>query len=176
MKYADDGIDRELVIPKGDVLYQFREDVKTGQLPTVSWLSAPENFSDHPSAAWYGAWYVSEVMDILTQNPEVWKKTIFILAYDENDGYFDHVPPFVAPHPHKPGIGKVSQGIDTSVEYVTLEQDNARSESQSKYPRESAIGLGYRVPLVIASPWTKGGWVNSEVFDHTSTLQFLENF
>jgi len=176
LKYNDNGIERELKIPKGDVLHQFRDDVKTGKLPTVPWISAPTNFSDHPSAAWYGAWYVSEVMDILTQNPEVWKKTIFILTYDENDGYFDHVPPFVAPHSHKTGTGKVSKGIDTRVEFVTLEQELERHDFPEKYDRESSIGLGYRVPMVIASPWSKGGWVNSEVFDHTSTLQFLETF
>ncbi|WPU97183.1 phospholipase C, phosphocholine-specific [Mucilaginibacter sabulilitoris] len=176
LKYDDNGTPRELLVPKGDVLHQFRADVKSGQLPTVSWLVAPENFSDHPGAAWYGAWYVSEVMDILTQNPEVWKKTIFILAYDENDGYFDHVPPFVVPHSKKPGTGLTSKGIDTSVEFVTLEQEKARNNFPEVYDRESSIGLGYRVPLVIASPWSKGGWVNSEVFDHTSTLQFLEKF
>ncbi len=176
LKYNDDGTDREFLVPKGDVLHQFREDVKSGKLPTVSWLSAPENFSDHPSSAWYGAWYVSEVLDILTQNPEVWKKTVFILTYDENDGYFDHVPPFVAPHSHKPGTGKVSDGMDTRVEFVTVEQEKARNDFPEKYDRESSIGLGYRVPMVIASPWSKGGWVNSEVFDHTSTLQFLEHF
>jgi phospholipase C len=176
LKYTDDGTMRELKVPKGDVLHQFREDVKTGKLPTVSWVTAPENFSDHPSAAWFGAWYVSEVMDILTQNPEVWKKTIFILAYDENDGYFDHVPPFTAPHSHKTGTGKVSDGIDTRVEFVTLEQGLARKDFPEKYDKENSIGLGFRVPLVIASPWSKGGWVNSEVFDHTSTLQFLETF
>jgi len=176
LKYNDDGTERTLKVPKGDILHQFREDVDTGKLPTISWLFAPENFSDHPTAAWYGAWYVSEVMDILTKNPEVWKKTIFILAYDENDGYFDHIPPFVAPHPHKAGTGKVSDGIDTRVEFVTLEQELARKDFPTKFDRESAIGLGYRVPLVVASPWSKGGWVNSEVFDHTSTLQFLENF
>jgi len=176
LKYDDNGTERELQVPKGDVLHQFRDDVKSGKLPTVSWVTAPTNFSDHPSAAWYGAWYVSEVMDILTQNPEVWKKTIFILTYDENDGYFDHVPPFVAPHSHKPGTGKVSNGIDTRVEFVTLEQEMERKDFPEKYDRESSIGLGYRVPMVIASPWSKGGWVNSEVFDHTSTLQFLETF
>jgi len=176
LKYDDNGTERELLVPKGDVLHQFRDDVKTGQLPTVSWISAPENFSDHPSSAWFGAWYVSEVMDILTQNPEVWKKTIFILAYDENDGYFDHVPPFVAPHSKKPGTGLLSKGIDASIEFVTLEQEKARNNFPEVYDRESSIGLGYRVPLVIASPWSKGGWVNSEVFDHTSTLQFLEDF
>src|ERR1700744_6439955 len=176
LKYNDNGVEREMQIPKGDVLYQFRDDVKSGKLPTVSWLTAPERFSDHPSAPWYGAWYLSETIDILTQNPEVWKKTIFILAYDENDGYFDHVPPFVAPHSHKEGTGKVSNGIDTRVEFVTVEQEHARNNFPEKYDRENSIGLGYRVPLVIASPWTKGGWVNSEVFDHTSTLQFLEKF
>jgi phospholipase C len=159
-------------VPKGDVLHQFRQDVKNGQLPTVSWLVAPESFSDHPSSAWYGAWYISETMDILTQNPEVWKKTIFILTYDENDGYFDHVPPFVAPHPGKPGTGKVSDPIDTTPEYVS----SPGEQSNKALARESAIGLGYRVPLVIASPWSRGGYVCSEVYDHTSSLQFLEKF
>jgi phospholipase C len=174
--YDDNGMERALLAPKGDVLHQFRQDVKNGQLPTVSWLSAPENFSDHPSSAWYGAWYVSEVLDILTQNPEVWKKTIFILTYDENDGYFDHVPPFTAPHSHKPGTGAVSKVIDTRADFVTLEQELARNDFPEKFDKENSIGLGFRVPMVIASPWSKGGWVNSEVFDHTSTLQFLETF
>ncbi|MBD1392672.1 phosphocholine-specific phospholipase C [Mucilaginibacter glaciei] len=175
-KYNDNGTEREMQIPKGDVLHQFRDDVKKGKLPTVSWITAPENFSDHPGAPWYGAWYLSEVLDILTKNPEVWKKTIFILTYDENDGYFDHVPPFVAPHSHKQGTGKVSDGIDTRAEFVTLAQEKDRKGFPNNYDRESAIGLGFRVPMVIASPWSRGGYVNSEVFDHTSSLQFLEKF
>src|SRR4029453_10453658 len=134
--------------PKGDVFHQFREDVKTGKLPTVSWLVAPENFSENPSAPWDGAWDVSKTLDILAQNPEVWKKTIFILCYDENDGYFDHVPPFVPPHPDRPESGKVSAGIDTSFEHVRLEQEQ---EHRLKHPdsgeRAGPIGLGYRVPL-----------------------------
>lgn len=172
LKYDDAGTPREVKVPKGDVLHEFREDVKSGKLPTVSWIVAPETFSDHPSSAWYGAWYLSEVIDILTQNPEVWKKTIFILNYDENDGYFDHVPPFVAPHPHKEGTGKVTSGIDTAVEYVS----SPNQQSNKELARESSIGLGYRVPLVIASPWSRGGWVCSQVFDLTSPIQFLEKF
>lgn len=172
LSYQDGATKREVKVPKGDVLHQFRADVKDKKLPTVSWLVAPENFSDHPSAPWYGAWYISEVMDILTQNPDVWKKTIFILAYDENDGYFDHVPPFVPAHPDQPETGLTSKGIDTRLEFVTQEQ-----ESKRKNPgRSGPIGLGFRVPLVIASPWSRGGYVCSEVFDHTSTLQFLEKF
>ena len=172
LKYKDGNEDREVKIPKGDILHQFRQDVQNGQLPTVSWLVAPENFSDHPASAWYGAWYISEVMDILTKNPEVWKKTIFILTYDENDGYYDHIPPFVAPHPYKKDTGTTSQNIKTGVEYVS----NGDQQSIKDKIRESSIGLGYRVPMVIASPWSRGGWVNSQVFDHTSSLQLLEKF
>ena len=174
--YDDNGIQRTMKAPKGDVLHSFRQDVQTGKLPMVSWLSAPENYSDHPSAPWYGAWYVSEALDILTQDPEVWKKTIFILAYDENDGYFDHVPPFTAPNPHRTDTGKVSEGVDTRVDYITEEQEKARNGFPEPFNREGSIGLGFRVPLMIASPWTRGGFVNSQVFDHTSTLQFLELF
>ncbi|TDX01977.1 phosphocholine-specific phospholipase C [Dinghuibacter silviterrae] len=174
LHYDDNGTAREVQVPKSDVFYQFRKDVDEGKLPAVSWLVAPEHYSDHPGSAWYGTWYVSEALDILTKNPDVWKKTIFILTYDENDGSFDHVPPFVAPHPHREDTGKVSAGIDTTPEYVTLEQDLLQTKPEEA--REGPVGLGYRVPFVVASPWTRGGWVNSEVFDHTSSLQFLETF
>ncbi len=174
LKYHDGVAEREVQVPKGDVLHQFRKDVEAGQLPTVSWLVAPEAYSDHPSSAWYGAWYISEALEILTKNPEVWKKTIFILTYDENDGYFDHVPPFTAPNPNDPTTGGVSDDLDAAVEFVTREQD---LKFRPDYPpHESSIGLGFRVPFVVASPWSRGGCVNSQVFDHTSVLQFMEHF
>ncbi len=170
LTYRDGGQEHRMQVPKGDVLHQFREDVRTGKLPTVSWIVAPENFSDHPGAPWYGAWYLSETLDILTQNPEVWKKTIFVLCYDENDGYYDHVPPFVPPAPDRPETGMASAGIDTAAEHVLPNQDG---ESQAA-GHTAPIGLGFRVPLVIASPWSRGGFVCSQVFDHTSVLQMLE--
>jgi phospholipase C len=172
--YDDDGEKRRVQMPQGDVFHTFRQDVQSGKLPTVSWLTAPARFSDHPGSAWYGAWYIAEAIDILTSNPEVWKKTIFILTYDENDGFFDHVPPFVAPHPRRPETGKASAGIDTSVDYVDAEEE--RKLNRGQWAREAPIGLGYRVPMIIASPWTRGGCVCSQVFDHTSVLQFLEKF
>lgn len=175
LKYKENGESREVEVPKGDLLYQFRKDVNEGKLPTVSWLAGPQNLSDHPSAPWYGAWYVSEILDILTQNPEVWKKTIFIMTYDENDGYFDHVPSFTAPDNLRPETGKCSDGIDTSIEWVRRENE-LQQGIRDKEAREAPIGLGFRVPMVIASPWTRGGNVCSQIFDHTSTLQFLEIF
>jgi phospholipase C len=175
LPFAEDGKQQTMVVPKGDILYQFRKDVNEGKLPAVTWLSSPEKFSDHPTSPWYGAWYVSEVMDILTKNPEVWKKTIFILTYDENDGYFDHAPSFVAADPKRPETGSASDGIDTGIEYTYVKDELAQGVAQ-RDARSGPIGMGFRVPMIIASPWTRGGWVNSQLFDHTSTLMFLENF
>jgi phospholipase C len=175
LSFEFDGKMRNMQVPKGDVLYQFRKDVNEGKLPTISWLTAPERFSDHPSSPWYGAWYLSEVIDILTQNPQVWKKTIFILTYDENDGYFDHVPSFVAADPKRPDTGGASSGVDTGFEYNYKEEELSMGVAPDE-ARSGPIGMGFRVPMIIASPWSRGGWVNSQLFDHTSTLMFLETF
>jgi len=175
LSFESEGKPQSMKVPAGDILYQFRKDVNEGKLPTVSWLSAPEKFSDHPTSPWYGAWYISEVMDILTSNPEVWKKTIFILTYDENDGYFDHAPSFVAADPKRPETGGASAGIDTGLEY-SYKEDELRQGVAENEARSGPMGMGFRVPMIIASPWSLGGWVNSQHFDHTSTLMFLERF
>jgi phospholipase C len=159
---TENGQQETINLPAGDIFKSFRNDVDNGKLPMVSWLVAPQRFSDHTSSPLYGTWYVSEALDILTKNPEVFKKTIFILTYDENDGYFDHLPPFVPPKPGYPLTGKVSEGLAI--------------ESDYEFKKDSPIGLGYRVPMIVASPWSKGGYVNSQVFDHTSSLMFLEKF
>ncbi len=172
LRYRQGGVEREMEVPQADPLHRFRKDVDSGNLPTVSWLVPSERFSDHPGSPWYGAWFVAETLNILTKNPEVWKKTIFIVTYDENDGYFDHVPPFVAPDPGNPESGKTSSGIDPALEYLPLKQDLKRHSP--KEARGGPIGLGFRVPLLVASPWSRGGYVCSQVFDHTSVLQLLE--
>ncbi|GAA5222018.1 phosphocholine-specific phospholipase C [Membranihabitans marinus] len=172
--YDDNGIERTMYLPKGDVLHQFRADVDNGELPEVSWLCAPQNFSDHPSAPWYGAWYISEVMDILTKNPEVWKKTIFIITYDENDGYFDHIPPFVPPSHDKENEGKMSASLDAKMEFAHLKDELKRHKGDMSRVRTGPVGLGFRVPMLVVSPWSKGGYVNSEVCDHTSVIQLIE--
>jgi phospholipase C len=137
----------------------FRKDVQSGKLPQVSWIVAPAGYCEHPD--WpvnYGAWYISQILDILVANPEVFSKTVFIINYDEGDGSFDHlVPPCV---PAAPGYGNSTVSIENEI--VTTSTPNG------------PIGLGTRVPLLAISPWSKGGYVNSQVFDHTSVIQFIE--
>jgi phospholipase C len=175
LSFEENGRTETMRVPKGDVLYQFRKDVNDGKLPSISWLVPPGVFSDHPAYPWYGAWFLSEAVDILTSNPAVWKKTIFILTYDENDGYFDHAPSYVAANPNDRATGRASDGIDTALEYSYVPDELARGVSQAE-ARSGPIGLGFRVPMIVASPWSRGGWVNSELFDQTSTIKFLEAY
>jgi phospholipase C len=134
----------------------FEEDCYDGNLPLVSWLLTYGNVTEHPNylpAA--GAEFIANKIVAMAANPDIWNSTVFVLNYDENDGRFDHVSPPTPP-------------AGTANEYVSL---NSRSGTYGMgYP----IGLGFRVPCTIVSPWTTGGYVASETFDHTSTLQFIE--
>ncbi|MBO1330847.1 phosphocholine-specific phospholipase C [Streptomyces sp. VRA16 Mangrove soil] len=138
-----------------------KADVKAGKLPKISWIAAPEAFSEHPNwPANYGAWYISQVLDALTSNPDVWSRTALFVTYDENDGYFDHVVPPYPPASANQGLSTV----DTTLDYYK------GSVTRAAGP----YGLGMRVPMVVVSPWSTGGYVCSETFDHTSILRFME--
>ncbi|MDB5704703.1 MAG: Phospholipase [Sphingomonas bacterium] len=127
---------------------RFEQDALHDRLPAVSWVLPPYEASEHPSRSpAAGADFIAGIVDAIAANPHVWAKTALILDYDENDGLFDHVPP-----PVPPG--------GTPQEFV----------------KGLPIGGGFRVPCIIVSPWTAGGWVCSQPFDHTSVLQFLERF
>jgi len=154
------------ILQSGTLFDAFRQDVLANQLPQVSWIVAPEAYTEHgnwPSN--FGAWYVSQMLDALTANPEVWSKTVFFYMFDENDGFFDHMVPPTPPPSRAEGISTVG----TTNELFT----GSPSYPASQYT-PGPYGLGVRVPMVVISPWTKGGWVNSEVFDHTSLIRFVE--
>jgi phospholipase C len=137
----------------------FRSDVNSGKLSQVSWIVAPAGYSEHPD--WpsnFGAWYISQIFDILVSNPQVWSKTVFIINYDENDGGFDHIVPPTPPQTSANGASTVS----------------IENELVTNTTPTGPIGLGVRVPFLAISPWSKGGYVNSQLFDHTSVVRFIE--
>lgn len=137
-------------------LGQFEYDCLNDSLPTVSWILPPSGFDEHPAGLPNaGATFVAGKIDALAANPEVWAKTVFILSYDENDGLFDHVLP---PTPPAGTAGEFVDGVSPT----------------GVHGNGLPTGLGFRVPCIIVSPWTVGGWVNSELSDHTSQLRFLE--
>ncbi len=134
---------------------QFAADVAADRLPQVSWIVPPYKLCEHPEASpARGEYLTARLIAALASNPEVWAKTAFILNYDENDGFFDHVPPIVPTA--GPALGKST--VDAAGEVYHGEP----------------VGLGPRVPAIVISPWTKGGYVNSQVFDHTSVIRFME--
>lgn len=133
--------------PLGTLAEQFAADVTAGTLPTVSYLVPSAADSEHPgsSSPIQSARVIYDVLDALASHPDVWARTALLITYDENDGFYDHVPP-PAPPPDTP----------------------------DEFEGDMPIGLGVRVPMIVVSPWSVGGWVCSETFDHTSIVQFLE--
>ena len=135
----------------------FQADVKAGTLPSVSWIVPPLAECEHPAAPpEWGEYLVSEVLRTLVSNPGVWAHTVLLVVYDENGGFFDHVPPPAAP----PG---------TAGEWLSM----------SPLPTAAAgiagpVGLGFRTPCLVVSPYSRGGFLCSGTFDHTSTLRLIE--
>jgi phospholipase C len=161
-------------------LLEFRDDVVKNKLPQVTWIVAPYKYSEHPEACPSdGAHYIDLVLEALTANPEVWSKTVLFLNYDENDGQFDHIVPPMPPLTSEENAqGMVSKDLLESLGDEILDLDKYPHNKRPVIPNadpggRQPIGLGPRVPMLIISPWTRGGWVCSQTFDHTSVLQFL---
>jgi phospholipase C len=135
----------------------FVRDIKNDSLPQVSWITPPNGYDEHPpSAPALGMWFSHNVISALVSNPTIWSKTVLFIMYDENDGFFDHVVP-PTPPPGTPG------------EYLTSDPLPAGA-----FGVAGPIGLGFRVPMLVVSPFSRGGYVCSETFDHTSQMRFLE--
>jgi phospholipase C len=138
-----------------------KADALAGRLPQVIWIASPQSDSEHPegSSPIEGANFTARVLDALTANPDVWARSVLFLNFDENDGFFDHVP---APSP--PALNPDgSRAGGSTIDY----KDDIHRDG-------IAYGLSVRVPMTVVSPWSTGGWVNSQVFDHTSVLRFIE--
>ncbi|QJD68574.1 phospholipase C, phosphocholine-specific [Xanthomonas campestris pv. badrii] len=156
---------------------QLRADVMAGRLPSVSFVIADAAGSEHPdpSSPAQGAAYTARVLDALTADPQVWSRTALLLMFDENDGFFDHMPPPAPPSPDPRAAGGFAgaSSIATDDDY---HRQPAPGEQKVDLPelRGRPYGLGPRVPLYVISPWSRGGWVDSQVYDHTSVLRLLE--
>ena len=163
---------------------EFAADVAAGTLPHVSWIMPPAPCCEHPATPpEYGEWLVSQILGTLVSNPDVWAQTVFLVVYDENGGFFDHVPP-ATPGPTvtttngvlPPGGWSNLAGSQYDGEYVpTANTTNAAGGPPSDwYGVLGPVGLGFRTPALMISPFSAGGWVCSDTFDHISTNKFIE--
>ncbi|MEO6966311.1 MAG: alkaline phosphatase family protein, partial [Acidobacteriaceae bacterium] len=146
------------------LIQAFREDLAADKLPQVSWIVTAADLSEHPKhVPPNGENITAQLVEALADHPDVFAKTVLIINYDEVGGMFDHVPPPTPPMDARDGYSTVSTRGEVKV-----------YESHVDNLGRQPIGLGMRVPAIVVSPWSRGGWVCSEVFDHTSTLRFLE--
>jgi len=133
----------------------FAADAANGTLPQVSFVEAGFSESafietdEHPPAdIQLGQHFVWEQVRTLMNSPQ-WPSSALFLTYDEHGGLYDHVSPPAAcvPDDTPPQLSPEVGGFDR---------------------------LGFRVPLIVVSPWAKRHFVSHEVHSHTSILRFLQ--
>ncbi len=156
---------------------QFQADVAAGTLPSVSWIIPPVACCEHPATPpEYGEWLVSEILQTLVSNPAVWEKTVFLVVYDENGGFFDHVAPPTPGPLATAANGLARSGAFFDGEYV---DPNHTANAAGPPPSDWAgvlgpVGLGFRTPALVVSPFSTGGRVSHETLDHVSTFKLIE--
>ncbi|KAG2418380.1 hypothetical protein HFD88_001481 [Aspergillus terreus] len=132
----------------------FYQAASNGSLPEVSFIVGPAELSEHPPyMPKDGAWLQKKVVDAVTHSPK-YSSTLLIISYDETGGWGDHVAPFHSPE-------------DTPGEWM---------EDPYGLFGKIFVGPGFRVPLYMVSPWTRGGRVFTERADHNSQILFLEKW
>jgi phospholipase C len=146
---------------------QYFADLEAGTLPQVAQIEPasdagydehPTNFDTVPSNIQLGANFVSSLINGLMASTS-WKDSAFILTFDEFGGFFDHVPPqpTVSPDGIKP-FDLVPGDICT----------------ETTGPICDFVYTGYRVPLLVASPYTNKNYVSHTPADTTAILKLIE--
>lgn len=160
---------------------EFAADVAAGTLPQVSWIMPPAANCEHPATPpEYGEYLVAQILDTLVLNPEVWASTVFLVLYDENGGFFDHMAP-PTPGPTVTSLAGLPAGAQPGGpldgEYVTTaDPTNAAGGPPADWAGVlGPVGLGFRVPALVISPFSAGGWVCHDTFDHVSTHKLIES-
>jgi phospholipase C len=140
---------------------QFARDAAAGTLPQVAFidpafstLSGPETDEHPPANIQIGQQFVAGVLQTLLDSP-AWPSSALFLTYDEHGGFYDHVapPPACVPDDIAPMVDPTDPSTTFSAQF-------------DRY--------GFRVPLVVVSPYAKSGFVSHTVYDHTSILRFIE--
>jgi phospholipase C len=144
-------------------LSDFDAALAAGHLPSVSFLK-PAAFEDaHPSNSdpLDEQHFVARTLNALEQSPE-WSSTAVVIAYDDSDGWYDHVmspitSPSAAASDALSGAGKCGNVPAGSTAY------------------NDRCGYGPRQPLLVISPYAKVNYVDHALTDQTSVLKFIED-
>ena len=135
-------------------------------LPQVIFIdsaSGSSGLDEHPdNNIQTGAAYVQSIISAL-MNSDAWKDSVFILTFDEGGGLYDHVPPFMVPPPDTDGPGQCPDANNGSVDYCRVGKLGGTFNL-----------TGFRVPLIVISPYAKPNFVSHVPRDYTAILAFIE--
>jgi phospholipase C len=135
-------------------------------LPQVVFIdsaSGGSGLDEHPdNNIQSGAAYVQSIVQALMQS-DAWQDSVFILSYDEGGGLYDHVPPFMVPLPDSYAPGQCPDANNGSVGYCATGKLGGTFDL-----------TGFRVPLIVISPWAKPNFVSHTPRDYTAILSFIE--
>ena len=146
---------------------QYFTDLQNSTLPQVALIEPatdagldehPSDLDSQPSNVQSGAQYVSTLINGLMQSAS-WKDSVFILTFDEGGGFFDHVSPQPAVNP---------DGITPK----DLQPGDVCTNSSG--PTCNFTYTGYRVPLIVVSPFAKKNYVSHTTTDYTAILKLIE--
>ena len=151
---------------------QYFTDARNNTLAQVSYIQEQDGLDEHPGGnlagqnntgnhIQYGAALIKKYVDALMAGP-AWTSSVFFLTFDEGGGYYDHVPPQTTVSP---------DGI--------VPRDPEPKDQQAINPPLGYTGngfdhTGYRVPLIVISPFANKNFVSHTPMDYTAFLKFIE--
>ncbi len=141
-------------------LDDLRNDVDNGTLPSVSWILPSQLQSEHPasgSSPYCAGDFIAQILAALTASSDSWSKTALFVTFDENDGFFDHVPPPAVPSYNADGTLAGGATLPLAGEYFSDPTGAYRMSSDTISGPLRPWGLGARVPMYVVSPWSRGG-------------------
>jgi phospholipase C len=138
-------------------------DLALPQVIFIDSASGSSALDEHPdNNIQTGAAYVQSIINALMQS-DAWHDSVFILAYDEGGGLYDHVPPFSVPVPDKYGPGTCPDANNGSANYCAVGKIGGTFDF-----------TGFRVPMVVVSPYAKPNFVSHVQRDYTAILAYIE--
>jgi phospholipase C len=151
---------------------QFISDAQSGNLPAVAFLEKPDadEKPDSTNNIQSGVAETKQLIDAVMYGPS-WKDSVIIFTFDEGGGTYDHVaPPTNVPSPD--GIQPLdicTSATDSRCAFASLTHSAPPYDPPGDFTR-----YGFRVPLVVISPFTKSGYVSHVTTDYTAWLKFVE--
>jgi phospholipase C len=165
---------------------QFLTDVQNGTLPAFSYIEPgfTSGRDEHPGAQdnlQAGAGFMNSIYAALINSPS-WKDSVFIQAFDEGGGLFDHVGPMIDGRPiQELAVGASGQAIgpgkyptDAAIMHVPSPDGIKPRDLQPNDPPDDFVRTGFRVPVLIVSPFAKPHYVSHTPMDYTAVLKFVE--